>query len=359
MLLLSRSAPARPAGAREPRRPHARSVASLLAAAAVACVTLSACSTSAPAAGHASDAAAPRKVSVVLDWTPNTNHSGLYVAQAEGYFAARGLDVTIVEPGDVSGLDLVAAGKADLAYSVAESLVPARQAGADVVSVATVVQHNTSSLISLAGSGITRPRDLEGHSYGTYGSDMEKALIRALVACDGGDPDKVTLAPLGSDDFRIGLTQHQFDTAWVFDGWDTIRLRDVDGLDVSTIAFADHTDCIPDWYTPLLATSRTTLDDDPQLVRDFLAALSEGYQKAMADPRAAATDLLAAAPELDHDLVERSADYLATRYTDDPARWGRQDAAVWDGFVGFLEEHHLIEPGFDTSEAWTDDYLPG
>lgn len=338
-------------------RRHPRAV--LLTAAAVAtALLLSACSSSAPAAERGSGAATPRKVSVVLDWTPNTNHSGLYVAQAKGYFRDHGLDVTIVEPGETSGLDLVAAGKADFAYSVAESLVPARQAGVDVVSVATVVQHNTSSLISLTSAGITRPRDLEGHSYGTYGSDMEKALIRRLVSCDGGDPDKVTFAPLGSDDFRIGLTQHQFDTAWVFDAWDTIRLRDVDHLDVSTIAFADHTDCIPDWYTPLVATSASTISKDPQLVRDFLAALGEGYRTAIDDPQTAVAALLAAAPELDHDLVERSADYLATRYTDDPARWGRQDAAVWDAFVGFLEDNALIEPGFDTGAAWTDDYLP-
>ncbi|SDC74391.1 ABC-type nitrate/sulfonate/bicarbonate transport system, substrate-binding protein [Sanguibacter gelidistatuariae] len=327
-------------------------------AAIAAALALAGCSTTSPAATGGSQANALRKVSVVLDWTPNTNHSGLYVAQTEGYFAARGLDVTIIEPGETSGLDLVAAGQADLAYSVAESLVPARQAGADVVSVATIIQHNTSSLISLTSSGITRPRDLEGRSYGTYGSDLEKALIRKLVTCDGGDPDKVTFAPLGSDDFRIGLTQNQFDVAWVFDAWDTIRLRDVDHLDVSTIAFSDHTDCIPDWYTPLLATSGKTITKNPQLVRDFLAALSEGYQKAISDPPLAADDLLKAAPELDRGLVERSANYLATRYTDDPARWGQQDAVVWNGFVGFLEDNDLIKPGFDTAAAWTDDYLP-
>jgi len=336
-------------------RPRAtRFARRLLAALVVASTTLalSACASSdAPQTGA-------RTVSIVLDWTPNTNHSGLYVAQAEGYFAARGLDVTIVEPGEVSGLDLVAAGKADFAYSVSESLVPARAAGASVVSVAAVVQHNTSSLISLTSSGISRPRDLVGHSYGTYGSDLEKSLVRTLVACDGGDPDQVEMTPLGSDDFRIGLTQHQFDTAWVFDGWDTIRLRDVDHLDVTTIPFSAHTDCIPDWYTPLIATSQALIDRDPGLVRDVLAAISEGYQTAARDPQTAADDLLAAAPELDRDLVERSARYLATRYADDPARWGWQDAKTWDGFVGFLEKHDLVATGFDTDAAWTDDYLP-
>ena len=297
-------------------------------------------------------------MSVVLDWTPNTNHSGLYLAQERGYFAEAGLDVTIVQPGDTSGLQLLAAGKADFAYSVAEGLVPAREQGADVVSVAAVIQHNTSSLISLTSSGVTRPRDLAGHSYGSYGSDLEEALIRTLVACDGGDPDAVRMPPLASDDFRIGLTEHQFDAAWVFDGWDTIRLRDIDGLDVSTIPFIDHTDCIPDWYTPLVATSQKHIDDDPALVRDFVGALTHGYQDAIADPQAAADAIHEAAPEVDQDLLDRSAAWLAPRYTDDPTHWGRQEATVWDGFVGFLQDNGLAKPTFDTDAAWTNDFLP-
>src|SRR5690554_5742508 len=167
-------------------------------------------------------------ITVVLDWTPNTNHNGLYVALENGWYEDAGLDVRVLEPGEASGLQLVATGQADFAYSVAEGLLPARAAGADVVSVATVIEHNTSSLLSLADDGITRPRDLEGMRYGSYGSDLETAIIDALVECDGGDPSLVEHAPLVSDDFRIGLSEDQFDAAWVFDAWDTIRLGGVD-----------------------------------------------------------------------------------------------------------------------------------
>ncbi|WP_034622561.1 ABC transporter substrate-binding protein [Cellulomonas sp. URHE0023] len=315
---------------------------------------LSACSTA-----QAGDPSQDRRpVSVILDWTPNTNHSGLYIAQERGYFSDAGLDVTIVQPGDTSGLQLLAAGQADFAYSVAEGLVPAREKGADVVSVAAVIQHNTSSLISLTSAGISRPRDLAGHSYGSYGSELEEALIRTLVSCDGGDPDAVTMPPLASDDFRIGLTEHQFDAAWVFDGWDTIRLRDLDGLDVSTMPFLDHTDCIPDWYTPLVATSQEHIDHDPALVRDFVGALTRGYEDAITDPQAAADAIKEAAPEIDEDLLSRSARWLAPRYTDDPEHWGVQQAQVWDDFVGFLQDNELAPSTFDTDAAWTNDFLP-
>lgn len=323
---------------------------------AAAVALLASCSSA--TASSSSDDEKKQHVDVVLDWTPNTNHSGLYIAQARGYFADAGLEVTIVEPGETSGSQLLAAGKADFAYTVAESLVPARDQGADLVSVATVIEHNTSSLVALASSGITRPRDLAGHSYGTYGSELEEALIKKLVACDGGDPSAVTFTPLTSDDFRIGLTQHQFDTAWVFDAWDTIRLREVDGLDVTTIPFVDHTDCIPDWYTPLIATSRRHLDDDPAMVRAFLGAVAHGYRDAMTDPDAAVAALHAASPELDTDLLTRSADYLSTRYASSPEAWGHQSASVWAAFVTFLQDDDLAADDFDVPAAWTDDYLP-
>lgn len=332
-----------------------RSVLATTAVAAVALACLAGCGQAAPSGA---DRAAPRPVTVVLDWTPNTNHGGLYLAQANGWFDDAGLDVQIVEPGETSGLQLLATGHADFAYSVAESLVPARTEGVDAVSVAAIVEHNTSSLVFETSSGITRPRDLAGKVYGTYGSDLENALISRLIACDGGGSDLRT-APLASDDFRIGLSEHQFDYAWVFDAWDTIRLRDIDGMDVGTLPFADYTDCIPDWYTPLLATATSTLTGDPAMVRSFLDVLSRGYRAAMADPAAAAAALLAAAPELDPSLVRESAEYLSTRYADDPAAWGLQTSATWDGFVGFLETEGLLDEGFDTDAAWTNDYLPG
>jgi len=341
-------------------RPFSRRAA-LLSGAAVLLVGCSTAAGTAPTTGSTtspgSSSAAPRPISVVLDWSPNTNHSGLYLAEAAGYYAAAGLDVTLVEPGDTSGLQLVAADQADFAVSVAESLVPARTEGLPVVSVAAIIQRNTSSLVSLATTGIKTPRDLQGHTYGGYDGALEKALISALVRCDGGDPATVTFTSLPGDDFRIGLTDHYYDTAWIFNGWDGIRLRDLDKLDINTIDFSDYTGCIPDWYTPLIATSQATIDNDPELVRRFLAATARGYADAMENPAAAVDALMAAAPELDRDLVTRSADYLSTRYADTPAAWGVQSAGIWTTFIDFLINNELAPAGFDTAAAWNGSLL--
>jgi ABC-type nitrate/sulfonate/bicarbonate transport system substrate-binding protein len=241
--------------------------------------------------------------------------------------------------------------------SVQEELIPARAAGLPVQSIAAIIQHNTSSLVSLASDGIERPKDLEGKTYGGYGGQLEQALLDKLVTCDGGDPSKVRSVDVGEADYRIGLQNGQYDAVWIFDGWDGIRLRQ-EGVDTNTIAFIDHDDCIPDWYTPLLATSEQVEKKRPEDLKAFMAATARGYREAMADPAAAADALLSQADDLDPNLVEASSTYLATRYADDPANWGRQSAKTWDGFAAFLLEAGLIDEPIDVDAAWTNEYLP-
>ncbi|MDQ6696103.1 MAG: ABC transporter substrate-binding protein [Actinomycetota bacterium] len=308
--------------------------------------------------GHTSSSAKLDKVTVVLDWTPNTNHSGIYLARARGWYRRAGLDVNVIEPGDTPSLEILGAGKADVAISVQEELVPARAKGLPVVSIGAVIQHNTSSLLSLRSSGIVGPGDLPGHTYGGFGGLLEKALIKKFASCGGGDPAKVRFVDVGNADYRIGLQRHQYDVVWIFDGWDGIRLADVDKLAVNRIPFNAHTNCIPDWYTPLVATSESMIHTRPDVLKRFMAATSRGYQAAMRDPGAAAAALMEAAPELDRNLVERSARYLATRYAADPARWGHQDRQVWTRFVAFLRESGLIDRPIDVDQAFTNRFLP-
>jgi ABC-type nitrate/sulfonate/bicarbonate transport system substrate-binding protein len=145
----------------------------------------------------------------------------------------------------------------------------------------------------------------------------------------------------------------------VFDGWDVIRLRDGEHLDIARLPFAEHADCIPDWYTPLLATNDTMIAKSPKTVTAFLAATRRGYQRAMESPDEAASALLRAAPELDSSLVKASAAYLAERYAADPAQWGRQQEATWTRFADFLMSAGLVTAKVDVSTAFTNEFLSG
>ena len=299
-----------------------------------------------------------RKVTVVLDWTPNTNHSGVYLARQDGLYRKAGLDVEIIEPDASGGLPQMAAGNAQFAFSYAEQLLPARAQGTRAVSVAAVLRTNTSSLVAPADRGIRRPRDLSGRTYGTYGGAIERPLIDALVRCDGGDPSSVKFVDVGNSDYSVGFHKHEYDAVWVFDGWDVIRMRDIQHLPITTIPFRDHLDCIPDWYTPIIATTERIATSDPGLVRSFLAATAAGYRAAAADPARAADALLAAVPESDRNLVERSARFLAPFYLQADGQWGSQRPSVWRRFDAFLRAEHIITGGPPVSTAFTNAFLP-
>jgi ABC-type nitrate/sulfonate/bicarbonate transport system substrate-binding protein len=309
-----------------------------------------------------SGSAATQKVTLMLDWTPNTNHSGFYVAKEKGWYKDAGIDLDIVEPSQDGGLPQLAAGNVQFAVTVAEQLIPARAEGVKATSIATIIQHNTSSLVAPADRGITRPRDLEGKTYGGFGGQLEQALIDSMVRCDGGDPSKVKSVEVGNVDYKVGLDRKDYDFVWLFDGWDVIRLRDLDGMALTTLPFHGGTgpgaNCIPDWYTPILAASDDLIAKDPDLVRRFTSATAKGFELARTDPDAASAALLAAVPESDKQLVPLSAKYLADRYADPGSPWGRQDPAIWSGFEEFLRTSGLTTAEVDTSTIFTNEFLP-
>ncbi len=295
-------------------------------------------------------------VTLMLNWTPNAQHAGIYVALANGWYEEAGINLEVVEPAAAGADQVVGTGGAEFGISQAESLLPARAAGVPVVSIATILPYNDSSFMSLASAGIERPRDLQGKTYGGYGGSLETELLHTLVACDGGDPDAVEMVEVGNIDYLAGMEQGRFDFVWVFEGWDALRARDVEGKDINSIKFVDWLDCIPDWYTPIFITSEDLIADDPELVRAFLAATTRGYEAAIADPAAATDALLAAAPELDPSLVAASTQYHAPKFVGEGG-WGMQDAEVWSAFAEFLVTAGLLDEPIDSDAAFTNEFL--
>lgn len=297
-------------------------------------------------------------VTFMLDWTPNTNHSGVYVAKAKGWYEDAGLNVDIVEPGQ-SGVDqIVATGNAQFGVSVQESVIPARAEGLPIVSIGAIIQHNTSSLMFLNSEGIEGPGDLAGKTYGGFGGALETALIKTLTECGGGDPESVKFVEVGQAEYLDGLQRDQYDFVWIFDGWDGIRAKDIVGADVGFLHFIDYLDCIPDWYTPLIITNESMIQDHPDTVRAFMEATTKGYEFAIENPQETADILLQAVPELDKQLVELSAAYLASRYVDEGRQWGLQDMDVWQRFEAFLRDAGLTTEEVDVSKAFTNEFLP-
>ncbi len=300
-------------------------------------------------------ASSPTPVTVSLDWVPNTNHTGLYVALDRGYYADEGLAVSIVSPADpAAALRAVAAGQTQFGVSFQEEVTISRANDIPVVSIAAILQHNTSAFASLQGAGIARPRDWEGRKYGSYGLPLEPPVIAGLMECDGADPGRVEFVDVGFDAFPA-LVNRQVDFIWIFQGWDGIQAQ-LQGLDLETIPL--YGSCIPDYYTPVLIAGEKTIAEQPDLVRRFLAATARGYEYAIAHPDEATTILLKHAPENDPELVRLSQAYLSPRYQAEAAQWGWQKGEVWAAFANWLEERGLLPKAIDPQKAYTNEFLP-
>ena len=300
------------------------------------------------------------KITFVLDWTPNTNHTGLYVALANGYFEREGLEVEVVQPPEGGAEVLVASGQAQFGVSFQDSLAPAfaGESPMPVTAVAAVVQHNTSGIISRAGEGMDRPKGLEGHRYATWDMDIEKATIEQVMAADGGAFPKVELIPSTVTDEVSALQSRSVDAIWVFYGWAGVACE-VAGLETDYFAFADI-DPAFDFYTPVIIGSDRWMAEHPEATRAFLKALSEGYEYAIQNPIPAADILMGIAPELaaNQALVYASQKYMSEQYQADAARWGEFDPERWGSYYRWLNERNLTEGEIDLTIGFTNDYLP-
>jgi ABC-type nitrate/sulfonate/bicarbonate transport system substrate-binding protein len=299
-------------------------------------------------------------ITFVLDWTPNTNHTGIYVALQKGWFEEAGLKVDVVQPPEGGSALLVASGKAQFAVTAQDSIAPALtgENAMPLTTVAAILQHNTSGIVSRAGEGMDTPRGLEGHKYATWDSPVEKATIRQVMAADGGDFDKVELIPSTVTDEVSALKSGDVDAIWIFYGWAGIACE-VAGLPIDYFDFADF-DPVLDFYTPIIVSNNDWLADNPETAKAFLAALSRGYEYAAENPKEAADILMEAAPELksNAELVYRSQEYLAGEYIADAARWGEIDPDRWGGYFTWLNDNGLMETPLDPGMGFTNEYLP-
>ncbi|KMT23253.1 ABC transporter substrate-binding protein [Clostridium cylindrosporum] len=297
------------------------------------------------------------KTTVVLDWTPNTNHTGLYVALEKGYYKAEGLDVQIVQPSEGGTGTLIATGKGDFGVSYQEDVTYALTGDQPlpIKAIATVIQHNTSGFASLKSKNIKNVKDFEGKTYGGWGSPSEEAVLKAVMEKSGADYKKLKNISIGNDDF-FAATKKNIDIAWIFEGWTGIEAK-IKDIDLNYIAVKDLDPAL-DYYTPILITNNKVIKENPEKVRKFLKATQEGYEYAIKNPEESAKILLKYAPEINEKLAVDSQKYLANQYIADAPKWGAMKAEVWSNYAKFLKDKGIIKKDLKAEDAFTNEFLP-
>ena len=298
-----------------------------------------------------------KKLKLVLDWTPNTNHTGLYVAMDKGYYKDVGIELEIVQPPEDGAEVLVASGKADFGISFQDTMAGAlsKDSPLPIKAVAAITQHNTSGIMSRKGDGITTPKGLEGKKYATWDLPIEKAILKNVVEKDGGDFAKVELIPSTVTDEVSALSTKQIDAVWVYYGWAGISAKEK-GFDFDYFAFKDINPTF-DYYTPVLITNDDMIKNNSDTVKKFLEATKKGYEFAAGNPQDAAEILLKYAPEIDSKLANASQEYLSTCYIDKDIPWGYIDSERWKNFYRWINDNNLLEHRIDEGAGLDNEFI--
>ena len=295
-------------------------------------------------------------VTVALDWYPNANHAGLYLALARGDFAAAGLDVAIYTPSDpTTVLQTVGAGRDTFGISYQTDVLLARAAGVPMVAVAALVQQPLLGIMVPAASGIARPGDLAGKRIGYPGIPSQEAYLATMLAADGLTIADVELINIGFDlvpALLSGQVSASLGSYWTHE---TI-LAEREGLPVTMLKVDDWG--VPSYYELVLVTSDQQLTRYPDVVRDFVAAMQRGYIAAAADPAAALEALAAASPELDRAVEAVGIELLIPAWTAGGVSFGTQTAARWDEYAAWMIDNGLLPADVPVSDAYSTAYLP-
>lgn len=302
------------------------------------------------------------KITVCLDWTPNTNHTGMYVALEKGYYDEAGLDVTIVQPPENTGaVQVCASGQAQFAVECQDTLAPVFTSDTplDVTAVAALLQHNTSGIMSKAGEGMDTPKGLTGKTYLTWDAPVEQAMMKNVINGDGGNWDEVELIPNVVTDEAQDVNVNPDHAIWVFYGWGGINAK-VNNVDVDYFYFKDINETF-DYYTPVLISNNDFLSSNPDAAKAFLKATQKGYEYSIENPEEAA-EILIKSDETgsltgSETLVTESQKWISEQYIADAGRWGYIDPQRWDRFYAWLWDNQLVEKELPAGTGFTNDYL--
>jgi putative hydroxymethylpyrimidine transport system substrate-binding protein len=299
----------------------------------------------------------PEKLTLDLDFYPNPDHAGIYMAQEEGFFKEAGLDVTIDSPSDPAApLKEVAAGRADLAVTYEPELMLAHEKGLDVVAVAALVNRPLTSLMWLKKGDVKSVAGLKGKTVSYAGIPYQEAFLKTILR-----RAKVPLSTVKPVNVGFGLLPSLISGSAdaMLGGYSNVEGVDLRERGKEPVITPVDQLGVPTYDELVIVARRSTLEEEGERIRLFLSALRRGTEAAVKSPKAATEAILAANSDLEPKLaeaqVEATLPLLGARAAGKPYGW--MNPEEWETFAGWMRDEGLIEGQPKAAELLSNAYL--
>ncbi len=300
------------------------------------------------------------KLKVALDWTPNTNHTGFFIAKELGFYAEQGLQVDLLTPTEddyaTTPAKKLESGLADFAIAPFESVISLNNKANKVnaVAIAALLQQDISSVATLSASNLTRPKDLDNHIYASYQARYEDAIVKQMIINDGGSGNIEITYPqkLGIWDT---LLSKKADATWIFNNWEGVE-AETNNIQLNKFTLADYG--IPYSYSPVVFSTKDNISKNTDTYKAFLKATKKGFQLAINNHLQAVEILSKYISKKDAEKMDifKSQAFVSPFYGDENV-WGTMDSNRISLFLNWLIKNNLEKEAILNQELYTNELL--
>lgn len=301
-----------------------------------------------------------QKLKLALDWTPNINHIGFFVAGEKGFYQDNGVEVLFTDPGQdnyaLTPAKKVELGQVDFALCPTESIISYRTKAQPfpLIAIAAILQEDLSAIAVLEGNGVKTPKDLDGCSYASYQARYEDEIVRCMIRNAGGQGNIKVAYPAKLGIWETVLKK-EYDATWVFMNWEAVQIEGK-GAALKYFKMADYD--VPYSYSPVIAANQALLAPKQAAYRAFLKASKEGYLYAQQNPEEAAQILAAFVPEHDQNIDLVKALAVSTDSFGSKDNWGQMELSEVQQFLNWLQAQGLENQALAISDLVTNQLLP-
>ena len=299
-----------------------------------------------------------KNIKLALDWTPNINHIGFFVAHEKNFYREFGIDIKIINPFDdnysITPAKKIELNIAEFALCPTETLISynTKKNKVNLIGVAAILKQDLSAIVVNKNSGINSPKDLDGKTYASFNARYEEHIIKQMIINDGG---------IGSVNFqypdKLGIWEtiisNKFDSTWIFKNWEGVEAENLN-LKFNYFSMKDYQ--IPYSYSPILVCNKNNLSLKPY-IKSFIESTRKGFTYALNNEDESIKILKKYLPSKEKKINLNRAFGLTIPSMSVENDWGKFDFKKVELFLDWLKKFKIEKRALVPEEIFTNNYI--